>query len=132
MSDPLDSNHRFMEVQWRKKFGYAFAGVGDSFVTQASFWVHLPAAVIVVALAAFLQLHPWRWAVLILCIAIVIAAELFNTALEHLVTVLHPDRDPRIARALDAAAAAVLVVAIASVIVGIIVLGPPLLQWLGW
>jgi diacylglycerol kinase len=49
-----------------------------------------------------------------------------------LVTVLHPNRDPRIARALDAAAAAVLVVAIASVIVGIIVLGPPLLQWLGW
>ncbi|KAA1261899.1 Undecaprenol kinase [Rubripirellula obstinata] len=131
MSDPLDPNHRVTGVQWRNKFGYAFAGIRDSFLTQASFWVHLPAAVVVIALAAFLQLESWRWAVLILCIAIVIAAELFNTAMEQVVVVLHPVRDPRIARALDAAAASVLVVAVASVAVGLIVLGPPLLEWLG-
>ena len=116
-------------VEWQKKFGYAFAGLRDSFLNQASFWVHLPVAALVIALATFLQVELWRWAILVLCIATVIAAELFNTALEQFVVVLHPDRDPRIGKALDAAAAAVLVVAIASVIVGLIVLGPPLWFW---
>lgn len=130
MSDPLDPNQRVTGVDWRSKFGYAFAGLDDSFRTQVSFWVHLPAAALVIALAAFLQVEPWRWAILVLCIAVVIAAELFNTALEQLVVVLHPVRDPRIARSLDAAAAAVLVVALGASVVGLIVLGPPLITWL--
>jgi diacylglycerol kinase len=115
-------------VQWRSKFSYAFTGLNHSFRTQSSFWVHLPAAIIVIVVAAVLHLESWRWCVLLLTIAVVIAAELFNTALEQLVVVLHPTRDPRIARSLDAAAAAVLVIAIASVLIGVVVLGPPLLN----
>ena len=129
LSDPLDPNYRVTAIEWRNKFGYAFAGLRDSFLTQASFWVHLPIAAVVIVLATVLQLEPWRWAILVLCIGTVIAAELFNTALEQLVVVLHPTRDPSIGKALDAAAAAVLIVAIASVVVGLIVIGPPLWFW---
>jgi diacylglycerol kinase len=130
LSDPLDPKHRVTEVRWRNKFSYAIAGLSDSFRTQVSFWVHLPIAALVIAVAAFLHVEPWRWAILVLTIAVVISAELFNTALEQLVVVLHPVRDPRIARSLDAAAAAVLVAAVGSVVVGLIVLGMPLLQWI--
>lgn len=128
MNDSLDPNQRVTGVQWRNKFGFAITGLNHSFRTQSSFWVHLPAALVVIGIAAILQVEPWRWCVLILTIAIVLAAELFNTALEQLVVVLHPTRDPRIARSLDAAAASVLVVSIASVLIGLIVLGPPLLN----
>ena len=130
MNDPLDPNQRVTGTQWRSKFAYAIAGIDESFRTQVSFWVHLPAAAAVIGMAAFLQVAAWQWAILVLTIAVVIAAELLNTALEQLVVVLHPVRDPRIARSLDAAAGAVLIVAIGAVIVGLIVLGIPLWQWM--
>lgn len=62
-------------------------------------------------LLALLILRPallW-WALCGVMAALVIAAELINTALEHLVDHLHPERDPRIKVVKDCAAAAVLV-----------------------
>ena len=141
MSDPLDRQKQNEDRQnpnesssraesaWLNKFGFAFSGAAWAVRTQSSFSVHVPVAIIVLATAAFLEVEPWRWAVLILAVAVVISAELFNTALEQMVAVLHPENDQRVGHALDAAAAAVLVPAIASVVVGLIVLIPPLIQW---
>lgn len=115
---------------WYTKFSCAFAGVHWALTRQNSFWVHIPVAVAVVAMAAWLNIDSWRWAMIIIAITTVFAAELINTAIEQLVKVVHPQSDPRVGRALDVAAGAVLIAAIGSVGIGLITLGPPLLNTL--
>ena len=112
--------------RWKQKFAAAGMGVFRSLREESSFHVHLPVTVVVLGLASLLRVEPWRWCVLGILIAAVWSAELFNTAIEHLVRALHPAHDLRIGRALDASAGAVLVLALASVAVGLAVLGPPL------
>ncbi len=128
MDEPADSANTNTIGGWKRKFGFAIAGTLWAFRTQNSFWIHLPIAAIAIALGVFLQLDAARFAILTLAIAIVLAAELFNTALEQLVATLHPERDPRIAHARDAAAGAVLITAIAAATVGLILLLVPLVD----
>lgn len=116
-------------IAWRNKFLFALRGLGWSIRTQSSFHVHLPVAAAVMLCAALLGVEVWRWAVLIVVITLVLAFELINTALEQFVLALHPEHDQRIGWALDAAAAAVLVMSVGSVVVGIVVLGPPLWEF---
>lgn len=122
---------RSQAARWIAKFRDAVDGLLHGCRTQESLWVHLGFMLAVIAVAALLQVEPWRWSVLILCIAAVLASELFNSAIEQLAKTLHPDQNPSIAVALHLAAAGVLVTAIAAVVVGLIVLGPPLLELIG-
>jgi len=78
-------------------------------------------AILVITIATAWHPRPWQWCALILSIGGVLTAELFNTAIEELIRVLHPDADPRIGRVLDIAAAAVLVASITAAIVGLVV-----------
>jgi diacylglycerol kinase len=114
--------------RWVVKFRVAAHGVIRSVQTQVSFWIHLPVALAVLAMAIWLRVEPWRWTALVIVITVVLIAELINTAIEQLVVVLHPAQDQRIGQALDAAAAAVLVAAAAAIVVGLLTLGPPLWQ----
>ncbi|NNE00571.1 MAG: diacylglycerol kinase family protein [Pirellulaceae bacterium] len=116
-------------TSWPGKFAVAISGLAWAVRTQSSFWIHLPIAAAVIIVGALLQVELWRWAALVLAIALVMTAELLNSAIEQLVTVLHPDQDQRIGQALDAAAAGVLIAAICSVAIGLITLGPPLWQF---
>jgi diacylglycerol kinase len=67
-----------------------------------------------------------RWAILILTLMVVWMAEFANTALEAAVDLAMPDAHPLAKTAKDVGAAAVLVGALGAVIVGLLVLGPPL------
>ncbi|GAA4463130.1 diacylglycerol kinase [Novipirellula rosea] len=107
---------------WITKFAVAFRGLGISLRDQSSLQVHVLAAALVLTLATYLDFDLWRWAVLVLAITVVIAAELMNTAIERLVRVLHAQRHPEIGDALDTAASAVLVTAIGAAVIGVIVL----------
>ena len=118
------------QAGWREKFRVAGVGFAVSVRSQPSFWVHLPVSAVVILLAAWLRVEAWRWTALLIVISLVMTAELLNTAIEQLVSVLHPERHPRIGEALDAAAAAVLVATVGAVMVGLITLAPPLWQWL--
>ena len=113
--------------RWPAKFVAAISGLFWAVRTQNSFWVHLPVAAAVLAVAAWLQLESWRWVALLLAIGGVLTAELLNTATEELVKVVHPRYDRRIGHALDAAAAGVLVISCTAVLIGLIVLVPPLM-----
>ncbi|QDT13267.1 diacylglycerol kinase [Planctomycetes bacterium K23_9] len=129
MSSEPEPNNRIVTA-WRNKFAWAIGGALWAFRTQNSFWVHIPITIIVFSLAAFLKVAAWQWTAIVIATMVVFAAELLNTAIEQLVKVVHPEHDPRVGRALDAAAAAVLVTAIGAVAVGLLTLGPPLLQFL--
>jgi diacylglycerol kinase len=124
MSNPVDPAFR---PDWAKKFRDAFRGLRVGVVRQNSFLVHLPIALAVLAAAFLLRVTPGQWCALVLSITVVFAAELSNTALEHLARAVSEEYHPEIRDALDTAAAAVLVAAVGSVVVGVIVFGPPLL-----
>lgn len=101
-----------------RSFPHAIRGLRDLIHRQHNARIHAAATVAALALGWLSRLTRQEWGILVLAIAAVWAAEAFNTALESLADAVHPERHPLVGRAKDAAAAAVLVAAIASVIVG--------------
>jgi diacylglycerol kinase (ATP) len=114
------------------KFRFAWRGLRRGVRSESNFFVHLFMAVMVIAVAAVLGCTLIEWSLLVLCIGSVLAAEMFNTALEHLVKDISDKRTPFLADALDMASAAVLLTAVASAIVGTLVLGRRLGILLNW
>jgi len=125
-----------MNTRERKGFfkGFQYAGEGLLYAirTQRNFRLHLLAAVAVMAAGYWLELSPASCAVLALTIGAMLVAEIVNTAIETLVDWVSPDYHPLAKCVKDLSAGAVLLMAITSVVVGLILLGPPLLLRLGW
>jgi diacylglycerol kinase (ATP) len=111
-------------------FRYAFTGVGYLFRTQRNAQIHSLVGACAVALGAFLGLARWEWLALILTIALVLAAEGVNTAVEAAVDVATSTYHPLARIAKDVAAGTVLICAIASVIVGCVIFIPHLWELL--
>lgn len=109
-----------------KSFQYAIAGWWHVIRTQPNAWIHGIVSVGVVVVGLWLGLGTLRWAILILTLMVVWMAEFANTALEAAVDLAMPDAHPLAKTAKDVGAAAVLVGALGAVIVGLLVLGPPL------
>lgn len=107
-------------------FGYAFEGWWHVLRTQPNAWIHAAVSIAVFALAIWLQLGRIEWAILLLATIVVWMAEFANTALENVVDLTMPDYHPLAKTAKDVAAAAVLVGALGAVLVGLLILGPPL------
>jgi len=108
---------------WPDKFRDAFRGVSRAIRSQSSFAVHLAVAAMVVVVAAALGVSLVGWCVLSGAIGFVLAAEIFNTAIESLARSLGQRRHPRIRDALDMASGGVLIAAITAVVMGVLVLG---------
>ena len=95
--------------------------------TQQNAWIHTLATIVTLLFAFWLQLALRDWAVLVLTIAMVWTAEFLNTALEIVVDLASPDLHPLARVGKDVGAASVLIAALSAVVVGILLLGPPLL-----
>lgn len=111
-----------------KSFQYAFDGWWFVLRTQHNAWIHAVITLIVVAVGLWLGLPLRDWAVLILTFMAVWMAEFMNTAIEAVVDMTMPDVHPLAKVAKDVAAAAVLVGALGAIIIGLLLLGPPLWQ----
>jgi len=109
-------------------FKFAFAGLRHVITSQRNAWIHACITVVVILLAAILKLSYLHWAILVLAIGLVWTAEIMNTALEALVDLASPQQHPLAKIAKDTAAAAVLISAIVSVLIGLIILLPPLIN----
>ena len=96
---------------------FALAGIAHAARSESSFRTHLLAAAATFGALLYLRPAPIWWAVVVLIIAAVLAAELFNTALEQLADRLHPERHPQIKSAKDCGAAAVLICSIGALLV---------------
>ncbi len=105
-------------------FKYAIEGIISSFKTERNMKIHVLAMTVVIALGFFFKLDKIEWCFIIIAIASVISAELFNTAIETVVDIVSPERNPKAKLVKDIAAGAVLVVAIGAAIIGFIILGP--------
>lgn len=123
---PLPHRNRFMA-----SFSFAFEGIAASLKAERNMVVHLGIMTLVVVFAALLGLTMVEWMICILLFAMVLMAELINTAIETLVDMVSPQVDPRAKLAKDTAAGAVLVVSIASAIIGALIFVPKLLAVIG-
>jgi diacylglycerol kinase (ATP) len=111
-----------------QSFGHAFAGWWYVIRTQENAWLHALATTLVLLMAAWLQLQPRDWALLIFAIALVWTAEFLNTSLEAVVDLASPEKHPLAKVGKDVGAAAVLIAAMAAVVIGLLIMGPPLWQ----
>ena len=107
-------------------FGHAVRGWHYVLRTQMNVWIHSAVAAVVFVLGLWLHLPARDWAVIILTTAVVFAAEFMNTAIEAVVDLASPDTHPLAKIGKDVGAAAVLVAALAAILIGLLILGPPL------
>jgi diacylglycerol kinase (ATP) len=107
-------------------FGHAFRGWGHVLRTQHNAWIHSVFAAIVIAVGLWIGLPPRDWAIIVLTIAMVFTAEFINTAIEAVVDLASPVHHPLAKVGKDVGAGAVLVAALAGVVIGLLILGPPL------
>lgn len=122
-----DSNQRELHKRI-KSFQYALEGWWYVLRTQKNTWIHAVISLAVIVLGLWLGLSRTDWALIIVTMAIVWIAEFMNTALEAIVDMIMPEIHPLAKVAKDVSAAAVLLGACAAVLVGILILGPPLWQ----
>jgi diacylglycerol kinase (ATP) len=107
-------------------FGHAFRGWLHVLKTQHNAWIHLVFASVVILAGLWLQLKPFDWAIIVLTIAMVFTAEFINTAIEAVVDLASPVHHPLAKVGKDVGAGAVLVSALAGIVIGLLILGPPL------
>ncbi len=112
-------------------FRHALTGLAHAVRTQRNARIHLAVTVVVIGVGVWLQLDLREWALLTLAAGLVWVSELLNTALEVLVDLASPDPHPLARVAKDISAAAVLIAALAAALVGLLTLGPHLLDRLG-
>lgn len=111
-----------------RSFSYALQGIVHTVKTQRNMQIHVAAAVIVLAAAWWLQIPRSDVLLVFFSIALVIALELVNTAIEAAVDLASPDWHRKAKIAKDASAGAVLVAAVVAAVIGVIIFGPPLCQ----
>ena len=121
-----------MSRSWKQKFGDAFRGLREGVREGSSFRAHFIAAFAVLIAAAMLRMDAIDWGLLLLCIAGVLAAEMFNSALEAMARAISGEENRHLRDALDIASGAVLTAAIAAIAIGAVVFGHRAGQLLGW
>jgi diacylglycerol kinase len=107
-------------------FNHAFRGLWYVLRTQQNAWIHAMISAVVLVLGLWLGLSPHDWAVVVLTISVVFTAEFINTAIEAVVDLASPEKHPLAKVGKDVGAGAVLIAALAAVLIGVLVLGPPL------
>jgi len=112
-----------------RAFRYAFSGWWFVIRTQRNAWIHAVVSALVILISLWLGLTRQDWALIFLAIALVWTAEFINTALEAVVDLTSRHEYSELARVgKDVGAAAVLIAAISSALIGFLILGPPLLE----
>lgn len=117
---------------WVNKFRLAFRGVKIGVRGQGSFFVHFFAAAAVVTAGVVMQVSREQWCLLVLCIAAVMSAEMFNSALEAFARAVTDVHNSHVADALDIGSAAVLLVSVGASVVGVTVFLPRMVEMIGW
>lgn len=111
-----------------KSFKYAFQGIVYLFRYENNAGVHLIFAFAVVVTGLLLKLTSVEWSLLFIPMGLVMMAEAFNTAIEKLCDKVSPEIHPVIKTVKDLAAGGVLIAAATAVAVGLVILGPKLLE----
>ncbi len=124
----MKKSEPFSLAKRARSFGYAFEGWKYVLQHEHNARIHLFISMCVLIVGLWLEIGRIEWAILILTFIPVWAGEIFNTAIEAIVNMTSPDPHPLAKVAKDTAAGAVLFAACAAVVIGLLILGPPLWQ----
>ena len=119
------------KFSWKKRaksFSYAFAGIARLLRCEHNARIHVVAAIAVAGCGWWFGLSAMEWVAIALCVGGTFSAEAFNSAIEALADRVTGERDEAVKRAKDLAAGAVLLVALADVVVGLIVFLPKIMR----
>ena len=111
-------------------FKYAISGIITSFKTERNMKIHILVMILVIIAGIVFKLSLLDWIILVIMFGLVISAELFNTAIETTIDMITKEKNEKAKIAKDVAAGAVLVLAIVSVIVGLIIFIPKILSFI--
>jgi len=101
-------------------FKVAFQGIWFAIKSESHIRFHLVASFYVIIFSFFYSLSKAQWAVVLLLMASVITAELFNTAIEALCALNTQSYDQIVKITKDVAAGAVLLLSVAAVVIAFI------------
>lgn len=104
-----------------RSFGYAIEGFRTAVATERNIKVQLLVGVLAIVAGVALRIDALSWVLVLLCIGLVLFAELVNTSIEAIVDLATQDLHPLAKRAKDIAAASVFTLSITAAVVGIIV-----------
>ena len=125
----MESNRQIFTIGGRlRSFQHAIRGIAELVQSQHNARIHALATACVIGLGLFLGVSTLDWCALILAMIAVWAAEALNTAVEFLCDLVSPEFHPLVSKSKDIAAGGVLLSAIGAAVVGLLILGPPLLS----
>lgn len=119
-----DKHHIF------RSFGYAWKGIRSALRSERNFQFHLFTTLFVCLLGFILQLSTAEWVAIVLCIGLVLTAELLNTAIEKVVDLISPEWNEKAGCIKDIAAGAVLIASATALITGLIIFIPKFLAFI--
>jgi len=114
----------FSAKTWLSRFGYACNGLGSSFKTEQTVWVHLIATIIVITFSMIMKVTGIEAIAITFATGFVWSAELFNTSIEKLADKVTMEYNDTIKMIKDISAAAVLIAAIVALTTGLIIFIP--------
>lgn len=103
------------KISFKDKLDFALNGIRSTWQGEQSFRIQGVTALAITLVLIALKATPEWWALILLTVGSVLSAEMFNTALEHLVDRLHPENHPEIKLVKDCAAGAVLILSFISI-----------------
>lgn len=112
-----------------KSFTYAFNGIKLS-LQQRNMKVHVCCAILAVVCGFILKINIIEWCIILICIGIVLALEIINSAIESLVDLVEPNHHPIAGKIKDLAAGAVLIFSIITALIGALIFGKYILDLL--
>lgn len=121
-----DKYKRYGIKRFFNSFRYSYQGLKYTYKYEQSMFIHILITIVVVILGILLKISTVEWFICLILIALVIASELINTAIEAVVDLASPKVDPLAKIAKDTASAAVFILSLASFICGLIIFVPKL------
>ena len=109
-------------------FKYATQGIFTSFKKEKNMKIHILIMILVIAAGTMLKISKLEWIICIILFSIVIAGELFNTAIETVVNMITTEKNEKAKIAKDVSAGAVLVLSIGAAIIGLMIFIPKILS----
>ena len=107
----------------------ALDGIKYVFMTQKNSRIHAGFTVVVFILGWLLKISRIEWITLLLVVGLVWVAEFLNTAVEVMIDIVSPEKNQAAKIGKDVSAGGVLIAAFVSILIGILIFGPRLWQW---
>ena len=120
--------NRFSLKSRFKSLKFALNGIWSLLKNEHNSRIHLLAAIFALTLGIILKLNYSEWCLLLIVICIVFLTELLNTSLESLADLIDPEWNEKIREAKDYSAAAVMISALVSIVVGCLIFIPKLME----